>query len=301
VISKQTALSRLETSMTTAFLSGQTTRAVWINGCQQAQTITRMDVSAPMLMFPIVGLKRVTADRQSYSAQPGQILLLPKGLRCDVENVPEPGQRRFLGASLIFDRETIDMFGKAYADRLKGWDLTPRWKAAGSDELSSVIADWITHDQTYPTELTQTRHRLVEILLILARQGLVGNLLLSQSETVSDRITTQFKTDLSRDWSLKDLTRTLAMSERTLRRRLQTENTSFRLLLEDTRLNQGVERVISSDMPIGQIAFECGYQSQSRFAERFRLRFSMSPTELRATQRRPMGDLVPLHQRRARD
>lgn len=300
-MTEQHIMSRLEKSMTMAFLSGQTSRGVWINGCQQAQTITKMDMSAPMLMFPIIGQKRITADRQTYNTQPGEILLLPKGMRCDVENIPELGQSRFLGASLVFDRQTIELFGKIYSDGLKGWQLTPKWKAAGSNEVYSLIADWITHDQNYPADLTQTRHRLVEILLILARQGLAGNLLLPHSETLSERITHHFKTDLSRDWSVKDLTKTLAMSERTLRRRLQAEKTGFRDLLEDTRLNQGVERVISSDMPIGQIAFECGYQSQSRFAERFRLRFSMSPTELRATQKRPMGDLVSLDQRRARN
>jgi len=298
---KQTILSRLERSITTAFLSGQAARGVWINGCHQAQTITRMDISAPMLMFPIIGLKRVVADRQTYDAHPGQVLLLPKGVRCDVENIPERGQSRFLGASLVFDQQTTDLFGKIYSDGLKDWDLTPKWKATGSEELYSIVADWITHDQTYPADLTQTRHRLVEILLILARQGLAGNLLISRGETLSERITQHFKTDLSRDWSMKDLTRVLAMSERTLRRRLQSENTGFRDLLEDTRLNQGVERVISSDMPIGQIAFDCGYQSQSRFAERFRLRFSMSPTELRATQGRPMGELVTLNPARARN
>ena len=298
-MNKQPLLSRLERSITTAFLSGQTARGVWINGCQQAQTITRMDISAPMLMFPIIGLKRVVADRQTYVAHPGQVLMLPKGVRCDVENIPDRGQSRFLGASLVFDRQTMDLFGKVYSDGQKDWD--PKWKAAGSEELFAIVADWITHDQTYPSDLTQTRHRLVEILLILARQGLAGNLLISGGETLSERITQHFRTDLSYDWSMKDLTRILAVSERTLRRRLQSENTGFRDLLEDTRLNQGVERVISSDMPIGQIAFECGYQSQSRFAERFRLRFSMSPTELRATQGRPMGELVTLNPQRARN
>ena len=302
---KQTLLSRLERSITTAFLSGQMTRGVWINGCQQPQSITRMDISAPMLMFPIIGLKRVVADRQSYDARPGQVLMLPTGARCDIENIPERGQSRFLGASLVFDRHTTELFNKIYSDGLKDWDLTPKWKAAGSEELYSLVADWITHDQSYPADLTQTRHRLVEILLILARQGLAGNLLIARGDTVSARITQHFQTDLSRDWSVKDLTRVLAMSERTLRRRLQAENTGFRELLEDTRLNRGVERVLSSDMPIGQIAFDCGYQSQSRFAERFRLRFSMSPTELRATQGRPMGgrpmgELVTLTPARAR-
>lgn len=299
-MTQQKILPRLEKLLTQAFLSGQTSRNFWINACQQAQTLTKMDMSAPMLMFPVVGRKRIIADHQVYSTQPGEILLLPKGVRCDVENIPEFGQNRFLGASLVFDQQTIDLFGKAYSDRLKGWQLAPKWKAAGSDEVYSLIADWIAHDQRYLADITQTRHRLVEILLILARQGLAGNLLLSRDETLSERITQHFKTDLSRDWSLNDLTKTLAMSERTLRRRLQAEKTGFREVLEDTRLNQGVERVISSDMPIGQIAFECGYQSQSRFAERFRMRFSMSPTELRATQKRPIGDLVSLEQHRAR-
>lgn len=294
-------MSRLEKSVTLAFLSGQTSRGLWINGCQQAQAITKMAMSAPMLMFPIIGQKRIIAGRQIYDTQPGEILLLPKGVQCDVANIPEQGKSRFLGASLVFDRQTMELFGTAYSGGLKDWELTPKWKAAGSDEMYSLIADWITHDQNYPADLIQTRHRLVEILLVLARQGVAGNLLLSHSETLSERIKHHFKTDLSRDWSVQDLTNTLAMSERTLRRRLQIEKTGFRDLLEDARLNQGLEWVISSDMPIGQIAFECGYQSQSRFAERFRLRFSMSPTELRATQKQAIGDVVLLDQHRARN
>lgn len=296
---EQKIMSRLEMSMNEAFITGQTTRNFWINGCQQLQRLTKMDMSASVLMFPIVGHKRVVAEHQVYDARPGEILVLPKGIRCDVENIPELGHNRFLGASLVFDQLTIDLFGKAYSDGLKDWELTPKWKAPGSNEAYSLIADWLAHDQKYSTDITQTRHRLVELLLVLARQGLAGNLLLSRGDTLSERVTQHFMTDLSHDWSVQDLSNTLAMSERTLRRRLQAEKTGFRDLLEDARLNQGVERVISSDMPIGQIAFECGYQSQSRFAERFRLRFSMSPTELRATQKRPAGDVVMLDQQRA--
>jgi AraC-like DNA-binding protein len=140
---------------------------------------------------------------------------------------------------------------------------------------------------------------LVEILLILAQQGMAGNLLHSLADTVTDRVAQQFATDLSRDWTIKEIAATLAMSERTLRRRLRAENTGFRAVLEDARLNRGVELVIASDMPIGQIAFECGYQSQSRFAQRFRLRFSMSPTELRATQDRPEALIIPIDRHRS--
>ncbi|MEM8730421.1 MAG: AraC family transcriptional regulator [Pseudomonadota bacterium] len=297
-MTEQEIMSRMENSVSEAFLDGQTSRRFWINGCQQTQSLTQMDMSAPVLMFPIIGRKTITVDRHVYDTEPGEILVLPKGLRFDLENIPVPGRTRFLGVSLVFDQQTIDLFSKVYADGMKDWHLTPKWKAVGSDDMFSLIADWLAHDRKYSSDMVQTRLRLVEILLILARQGVAGNLLISRSDTLAERITQHLLTDLSRDWSVTDLTRTLAMSESTLRRRLRSENTGFREVLEDARLNQGVERVMSSDMPIGQIAFDCGYQSQSRFAERFRMRFSMSPTELRATRKQQRGNLVSLDQHR---
>jgi len=292
-------MERLEKSMAEAFSSGQTSHRLWINGCRKTQSLTKMDMSVPMLMFPIIGRKKIVVDQSVYDTSPGEILILPKGMRLDIENIPAAGQSRFLGASLVFDQETTDLFAKAYAEGMKDWQLKPKWKAPGSEEVFSLIVDWLAHDRKYPADMVQTRHRLVEILLILARQGVAGNLLMSRPDTVTERITQQLLTDLSRDWSMSDLTQLLAMSESTMRRRLRAEKTGFRQLLEDTRLNQGVEQVVSSDMPIGQIAFECGYLSQSRFAERFRARFSMSPTELRATQKQQRGDVVSLDQHRA--
>lgn len=291
-------LSRLDTVLSRAVQFGQASRSVWINGCHQAQTLTRMDMPSAVLIFPIVGLKHVTSGQQTYSAEPGELLILPKGARCDVTNTPEFDQQRFLGASLIFDAGTVDLFRKVYADQLPSLSQTSKWKAKGTSEVYSLISDWVAHDQNYPANALQVRHRLVEILLILVQLGMAGNLLRARADTVTDRVTQQFATDLSRDWAIKDVAATLAMSERTLRRKLQAENAGFRALLEDTRLNRGVEWVIASDMPIGQIAFECGYQSQSRFAQRFRLRFSMSPTELRATQDRPEAVIVSLDHHR---
>ncbi|MEP1793051.1 helix-turn-helix domain-containing protein [Parasphingorhabdus sp.] len=295
----QDIFSRLETSFEEAFLSGQVTRCFWVNGCRQTQRLTQMDMAAPMLMFPIVGQKTATVGDQVYHTSPGEMLLLPAAVRFDLANIPTVGENRFLGASLVFDALTIDLFRKAYSDAAQGWPLASKWKINGSDEVYSLIADWLAHDRAYHVDIAQTRHRLAEILLILARQGVAGNLLQPRAQTVRDQLTQRLMTDLSRDWSASDLAAALAMSESTLRRRLREEQTGFRQLLEDARLNQGVERVISSDMPIGQIALECGYQSQSRFAERFRLRFSMSPTELRSSQRQRSGDIVALETHRA--
>ena len=129
---EQHIMARLETSMAKAFNVGQTTQSFWINGCQRLQRLTKMDMSAPVLMFPIVGHKKIVAEQQVFDAKPGEILMLPKGIRCDVENIPELVHNRFLGASLVFDQQTIDLFGKAYSDGLKRLGINTK-----------VESDWI--------------------------------------------------------------------------------------------------------------------------------------------------------------
>ncbi|MBA83460.1 MAG: hypothetical protein CML69_01845 [Rhodobacteraceae bacterium] len=293
MISDQTLL-RLESEVSQAMSAGQIARNIGVNGCQQTQSLTDMDMAQPIVMFPIKGRKRIAVGPQIYDVQAGELLVLPPNTRFDLQNIPAVGTGRFLGASLVFDAPTVELFHKIYGPELTNWQMSAKWRTAGSDALFSLIADWLAHDRKFGSDRAQTRHRLAEILLLLARQGVAGNLLGSGAETLRDRIRSLFAAAPAQDWRIADLTAKLAMSESTLRRQLRSENTSFRALLEDARLSHGVELVMMSDMPIGQIAFDCGYQSQSRFSERFRLRFSLSPTELRATQTQPAGHVVQM-------
>lgn len=292
-------MSRLEVEIEKTVSSAQTIRNVGVNGCRQIQSLTAMELASPTLMFPIIGRKRLFVAQQCYDACPGEVLVVPAGTRFDLENIPDFARQRFLGAALVFDAETLAFFHKVYGGDMKNWSLTPQWKAAGSDELLSSISDWVAHDRQFSSGATQTRHRLAEILLTLAHRGMAGNILFSQQSGLRERIKHLIGLNPGHEWRMPEITQKLAMSESTLRRQLRAENTSFRELLEDTRLGRGIELVMMTDMPVGQIAFECGYQSQSRFSERFRLRFSLSPTEFRATQAQPAGSVVELDQFRS--
>lgn len=286
-------ISRLETEVE-ATTAGHALRNLGVNGCRKTQSLTQMDLTASTLMFPIIGHKRVFVAQQTYEVAPGQVLLIPSGTRFDLENIPDRRPNRFLGASLAFDTDTLELFRKIYGADMQSWDLTPRWKIAGSDALFSSIVDWMAHDRQFSTRATQTRHRLAEILLLLADQGTAGNVLFAQKQGLREQTKHLFALNPGHDWRVDEITQRLATSESTLRRQLRAENTSFSRLLEDARLDRGVELVMMTDMPISQVAFDCGYQSQSRFSERFRLRFSLSPTQLRATQKQTDGDVVAL-------
>lgn len=298
-MTSQHIVSQLAEEIAQASAADLGQRRVGVNRCRSLQSLTRMSVTAPTLMFPLVGAKRITVTEQSYRAAPGEYLILPRGTVFDVENIPEARADRYLGIALVFDAATMDQFRTLYGPEIGRWSLTPRWVARGTDELFAAIRDWVSRNRSFPADDALTRHRMCEFLLLLARLGTAGNLLFQHQARLRDRAKHLIALDPGRDWRIGEVTARLALSESTLRRGLRLEGTSFRDLLEEVRLDRGVELVMATDMPIGQISHDCGYQSQSRFTERFRLRFSLSPTELRATQRLPQASVTPLRPRRA--
>lgn len=292
-------LSYLSESLEHLELRDLRSRSVGVNRCHRSQCLTRMAIGIPTLMIPVIGTKRIVAAQHRIEASPGEFLILPPGVEIDIDNLPDLQQSRFASALLIFDPQTMELFGKLYGNHLEEWHTYPQWKAKGTNELYSAITDWIEHTRKYPAEVIQTRHRMAELLLLLARLGFAGNLLFQKQTRLRERVRHLLALDPGKSWCAADLTDRLGMSQSTLRRQLRIEGTHFRDLLEEVRLERGIDLVMATDMPISQIAFDCGYQSQSRFAERFRKRFSLSPTELRATQARPPAVVVSLDGKRA--
>ncbi len=76
----------------------------------------------------------------------------------------------------------------------------------------------------------------------------------------------------------------LAMSESTLRRKLKLEGTSVQEIKDQARLGLALHLLQTSRHSIGVVADKCGYQSQSRFTERFKKRFGLTPSQLRKTK-----------------
>jgi len=87
--------------------------------------------------------------------------------------------------------------------------------------------------------------------------------------------------DPSKDWRCAEVCKKIGMSETVLRRKLLVEETGFRELLEEMRLMTSLRLVQETKWTILRVADAVGYKSQSRFTERFKLRFGMTPTELR--------------------
>ncbi|MFV8572026.1 AraC family transcriptional regulator [Marinobacter sp. SBS5] len=81
--------------------------------------------------------------------------------------------------------------------------------------------------------------------------------------------------------TLDEVASKLAMSSRSLRRKLEQEGSSFRTIIEEERRQTATQILSSSDMKLDELAIHLGYTDTASFTRAFRRWMGMSPGEYR--------------------
>ncbi len=89
--------------------------------------------------------------------------------------------------------------------------------------------------------------------------------------------------------SLDEMAQALALSPRSLRRKLDQEGTSFRTLVEDERRQVALQFLAGSDMKLDELAIHLGYTDTASFTRAFRRWMACTPGEYRQNQRLQSG------------
>lgn len=218
---------------------------------------------------------------RSISAEgSASVILIPKNTRMDVAKYPGGPERPFRSVFLTFSHHTIAEFYRRYppAASIPTFLTEPKMIP-----LDDPFADTLSYGLRGLTDENASDrehlHRLVGILLMLSDRGCQFNQ--SSIRTTGDRLREILKDDTSRGWTAPEAGRALGMSEATLRRRLAEEQTHFDDLLADVRMHHAMTLLQTTNLSIPQIANACGYRTRARFAERFRKRFGLSPSQAR--------------------
>lgn len=83
---------------------------------------------------------------------------------------------------------------------------------------------------------------------------------------------------------MKDVAARLGMSERTLRRQLAEEGTTFLEIVDAVKIQACKQLVLLGTVPLKQIAEQAGYESVSNFHRAFKNRTGLTPLQWRAHQ-----------------
>jgi AraC-like DNA-binding protein len=223
------------------------------------------------------------ADGASAALAAGDVALLGAGTRPDIGNRPDPASGRYAALALSLGPWAVNAFRQHYA-ALAAQRPAPGlpWQLCRQDDTLAATIRHAAAGLDHPAiSVRVAGHRCVEVLAALAERGLY--LPPDDDHGTAARVRALIAARPHVPWGAADMARTLGLSEATLRRRLAAENTSFRDIAAEVRLTHGLMLLQTTRAPILQIALDCGYESPSRFASRFRDRFGMSPSELRGS------------------
>ena len=140
-------------------------------------------------------------------------------------------------------------------------------------DRNTIFVDAATLQQQRQPTVSEDRAKAKSALQELGAQ---------QPASIAARVESAVRTqgDLS-DCSLQRLSTLLAVSERTLQRRLAVESTSFKAILETIRADLALKYVTQSGLPLSQISELLGYSELSAFSRAFKRWHSQTAEGLR--------------------
>ncbi|MEP3562577.1 MAG: AraC family transcriptional regulator [Marinobacter sp.] len=157
-------------------------------------------------------------------------------------------------------------YAKLIADTM---GVTPRFNS----DRNAILVSADAADQPLPTFSS----RLVRMLDDQCRFQLEQR----QTSGLAGQVRQQVLGSLGLVATLDEVASHLALSPRTLRRKLEQEGTSFRAIVEEERRQAATQILSGSDMKLDELAIHLGYTDTASFTRAFRRWMGQSPGEYR--------------------
>ncbi len=239
----------------------------------QEQNLLNVPVVKPLLVIVLNGDKEIGRGKKEV-CHSGDFLFLSDSSAIDIRNIPK--DQKYL--ALLIEFEHHDFAG------LHSSAPNNQHYCVGrvTPVLEQCLQQFVESSLWAPERLWSLRKK--EIIELLCHMGHKEILSMVGNSKVGHRLNDMYCEQNFHELTIEHICDQLAMSESTLRRKLKSEGTSVQEIKDQARLGLGLHLLQTSGKSIGLIAEKCGYQSQSRFADRFKGRFGLTPSELRKTK-----------------
>ncbi|MBM3115086.1 helix-turn-helix transcriptional regulator [Jeongeupia naejangsanensis] len=237
------------------------------------QRILNAPIAKPLLIFVLAGVKTLGPDG-GVACPAGHFFFLSSTSGVDMRNIP--GGDGYFAVLIELDYSDFHQFNGL------------RQQAGASvhgkmdDVLAKALQQFVEWSACAPAAIWHLRRK--ELLQLIYLSGHEGVASFVEPPGIAHRVHALVNGDVAGKWSVDRLASALAMSESTLRRKLQAEGVSLTDIVNRARLGHGLHLLQTTLAPIGRIAERCGYHSQSRFTSKFKDLFGVTPSELRKTR-----------------
>ena len=237
------------------------------------QKLLNVPIAKPLLIVVLNGDKERGVNNELICPS-GSFIFLSDSPSINMRNIPK--SKEYFALLIEFDYED---FNGLSVNTLNKKDY---FIGEIQPDLEKCLQQFIEISSWAPKQFWSLRKR--EIILLLCHLGHHEILSLLGKPQIKHRLHEMFISQGFHELSIELICEQLAMSESTLRRKLKSEGTSVQEIKDQARLGLALHMLQTSGNSIGMIADNCGYSSQSRFTERFKKRFGLTPSELRKTK-----------------
>ena len=237
------------------------------------QALLNVPIVKPLLVVVMSGVKRLGRSDQIVCPSEN-FIFLSDSPAINMRNIPR--HKSYLALLIEFVDEDFDGIPNVSSQQ-------PEYIIGEvNKELESCLQQFIDSTCWAPQDIVALRKK--EILMLLYHLGYKDVASMRGKPSVSRQLHDLFHDKQASDITVEYICDRLAMSESTLRRKLKSEGTSVQAIKDRTRLGQGFHLLQTTNYSIGLIAEKCGYLSPSRFTDRFKGHFGLTPSELRKTK-----------------
>lgn len=237
------------------------------------QKLLNVPIAKPLLIVVLNGDKELGVDNELI-CHSGEFIFLSDSPAINIRNIPK--DQEYLALLIEFDYQDFNGL------QINASNKKDYFFGKTTSTLEKCLQQFVEISSWTPKEVWSLRKR--EIISLLCHMGYTEILSLLGSFKIKDRLHEMFVDQGFNELTIEHICGKLAMSESTLRRKLKLEGTGVQEIKNQARLGLALHLLQTTGNPIGVIADKCGYQSQSRFTERFKRQFGLTPSELRKTK-----------------
>ena len=237
------------------------------------QNLLNVPIVKPLLIVILSGSKELGRDNEIV-CHSGDFIFLADNPAIKMRNIPR--ENEYFALIIEFDYQDFNGL------QINAYSKQHYCIGKTTSTLEKCLQQFVESSSWAPTQLWSLRKR--EVLALICHMGYSEVLSMLGDHKIGHRLHDMFCEQSYDELTIDDICKQLAMSESTLRRKLKSEGTSVQEIKDQARLGLGLHLLQTTRDSIGLIAETCGYQSQSRFTERFKGRFGLTPSELRNTK-----------------
>lgn len=254
-------------------LSQKTERPFSVFSSVKEQKLLNVPIIKPVLVVVLSGKKDLGKGNELL-CHSGSFVFLSDNPTTYMRNIPKNNE--YFALSIEFDYQDFH--------RLQINTINKQHYCIGKTTqlLEKCLQQFVESTLWTPKALWPIRRR--EIIELLCYMGHEEILSMVAHSKVSHQLHEVFCAQDFHGLTMQHMCNQLAMSESTLRRKLKQEGTSIQEIKDQAKMGRGLDLLQTTQFSVSLIAEKCGYLSASKFSERFKNRFGLTPTELRKTK-----------------